>query len=176
MPQQDKIYYVTKEQYDILYNNGEKDGSFKYNGVTYTYDENATYYVPADGYGQFKEVFSYRKEVPEEDLGAVEIEHLYIQNAYGSGVSDNSAFFDFTLKNNYIYVLEIIGEDSEQNANYGDYFAKCVDGRLTACGFIMNSGTRTEVYITVGSSGISLSLEYGFNAVEVKIYETQLHF
>jgi hypothetical protein len=48
MPRQAKVYYVTKEQYDTLYHNGQKDGSFEHNGVTYTYDENAIYYVPEE--------------------------------------------------------------------------------------------------------------------------------
>lgn len=48
MSHQKRVYYVTREQYDILYNNGQKDGSFEHNGVTYTYDENAIYYVPQE--------------------------------------------------------------------------------------------------------------------------------
>lgn len=45
MAQQEKIYYLTKEQYNTLWNNGAKDGSFEHGGTTYTYEENATYYV-----------------------------------------------------------------------------------------------------------------------------------
>jgi hypothetical protein len=40
-----KIYYVTQSQYDTLYANGAKTGSFVLSGVTYTYDANATYYI-----------------------------------------------------------------------------------------------------------------------------------
>ena len=47
MSQQKKIIYISEEHYNILWNNGAKDGSFTKNGVTYHYDEDATYYVPA---------------------------------------------------------------------------------------------------------------------------------
>ena len=47
MSQQKKIIYISEENYNILWNNGEKDGSFTKNDVTYYYDEDATYYVPA---------------------------------------------------------------------------------------------------------------------------------
>ena len=100
MPQQDKIYYVTKEQYDILYNNGDKDGSFEHNGVIYTYDENATYYVPADS-GQLKEVFYIKEVVPEEELG-------------GDGITRIETPLDSQLKNNHIYLIEVTVYDSEQ--------------------------------------------------------------
>ena len=46
---QKKVYYVTQEIYNILWNDGAKDGSYTHNGVTYTYDEDATYYVQDRG-------------------------------------------------------------------------------------------------------------------------------
>ena len=51
MSQQKKIIYISEENYNILWNNGAKDGSFTKNGVTYYYDEDATYYVPAPNGG-----------------------------------------------------------------------------------------------------------------------------
>ena len=48
---QKKVYYVTQEIYNILWNDGAKDGSYTHNGVTYTYDEDATYYVQDRGEG-----------------------------------------------------------------------------------------------------------------------------
>ena len=49
MSHQKKIIYISEEHYNILWNNGAKDGSFTKNGVTYYYDEDATYYVPFAG-------------------------------------------------------------------------------------------------------------------------------
>ena len=51
MSQQKKIIYISEENYNILWHNGAKDGSFPKNGVTYYYDEDATYYVPAPNGG-----------------------------------------------------------------------------------------------------------------------------
>lgn len=42
---QKKIYYVTQTQYNTLYNNGAKDGTITVSGVTYTWDNNATYFI-----------------------------------------------------------------------------------------------------------------------------------
>jgi hypothetical protein len=45
MAKEKKVYYVTKTQYDTLYANGAKTGTLTVGGVTYSYEDDATYFI-----------------------------------------------------------------------------------------------------------------------------------
>lgn len=77
MAQQKRIYYLTPEQYAILYNDGEKDGSFEKNGVTYTYDENATYYVQTENKNKLELIFNTHKSFSETGEFISEFEETF---------------------------------------------------------------------------------------------------
>lgn len=162
MPKQKKVYYVTKEQYDILYNNGDKDGSFEHNGVTYTYDENATYYVPADS-GQLKEVFYIKEEIPEEELG-------------GDGITRINTPLDSRLKNNYVYLVEVTVYDSEQTYHSvsGNILLSEYGGsiKMQVCAY--DEWIDLEIHIK-HQEELLFKNSYGFDKIEIKIYETPFH-
>ena len=88
MAQQEKIYYLTKEQYNTLWNNGAKDGSFEHEGTTYTYEENATYYVKEEN-TEYQE-----KIVNGTVIGKFKITNLGVQL-----IDDNGTYVDVVTMN-----------------------------------------------------------------------------
>ena len=117
MSHQKRVYYVTRDQYDILYNNGQKDGSFEYNGVTYTYDENATYYVPQESKIQClvdRQIYNWETYVHDyltED--AVYLIRIYLWNG---GADEDISIADAT-----IYYLGEEGTAMANILNQDDY-------------------------------------------------------
>ena len=165
MAKQKRIYYLTSEQYAILYNDGEKDGSFEKNGVTYTYDENATYYVQTENKNKLEPVFNFRRTFQENNDTLID--------------NFSEEFSSVVFQEGRIYWVKVETEDGEQstfesithciyNSGFQFFTWHGVDKEPSNLFFCF-----TEDYN--GGFSVSFHSSSGWAMVDITIYETQFH-
>ena len=156
---QKKVYYVTKSQYDTLYHNGAKDGHITVHGVTYYYEDNATYNVKEPGKGLSQEDFTSTLKNKLEGI-SYSADAVRIENLQTSGDAIGTLYINNTPHTLYVPPLTGYATESWVQNEATTYNSTRFAGRTESDVFVYDEGL----------GGYLNSVKYAAQAAEAKNY------